>query len=516
MEWKEAFEGSEIMPNERVWNNIDRELSNQGYKKRIMLLYWLAAASVAFAAVVGGVQMYRQFDNFNSGGLSSKENVEASQMDGDQIMVEGNQNRVDAPEAMIAESMEKDNRASQEEIQGNKERSPNPIAALDESVFAETPLVDAGEESIEKNEYSTKTQAINSFVPKDLDALKDNKVDLTIAAFEKNLFNRKNGDLFPYSNYQLKDKLPLEQMGVSYSESGEKQEVAKSAVHLEDISTDGVALASIEGLGLTDMSFEDVELQRVYATWLRPEKEGAGSLWAGVRMAGGGFNPTRTNMNLRAFERSAFSSEQIRTAESAFNAVSSDQSQIYNRMDIPGSAVSYGFDVGKQLSERWVMVSGINYSTYNAGWYEGTEYYGKQSSISSMEKTLLTNSSATSQSLLQQNNFTYISIPAKVGYKILNRKLGISVSSGVVSNLLALSDYEVVSTTSEEITAVPLDLNPVTIWGVVGTEFTYQLGGHYLVAVSPNYKLSINSMEKGGADRASLAEVGVSMRYMFD
>lgn len=60
--WKEAFADTEGNVSDSVWNNIDSQLARAEsgeMKKRVVFYKWLAAASVVFALMVGGVFVYR-------------------------------------------------------------------------------------------------------------------------------------------------------------------------------------------------------------------------------------------------------------------------------------------------------------------------------------------------------------------------------------------------------------------------------------------------------------------------
>lgn len=65
-EWKSAFAEAEADVSPAVWNNIEQAVgatSGSKYKKRLLVLTLLAAASVAFALSVAGVGVYRMYLN---------------------------------------------------------------------------------------------------------------------------------------------------------------------------------------------------------------------------------------------------------------------------------------------------------------------------------------------------------------------------------------------------------------------------------------------------------------------
>ncbi|ELR71551.1 hypothetical protein C900_02466 [Fulvivirga imtechensis AK7] len=63
-EWESAFAEAEADVSPAVWNNIDQAMGDgASYKRRLLVLTLLAAASVAFALSVAGVGVYRMYLN---------------------------------------------------------------------------------------------------------------------------------------------------------------------------------------------------------------------------------------------------------------------------------------------------------------------------------------------------------------------------------------------------------------------------------------------------------------------
>ncbi len=63
-EWADAFNGKEMMPNEAVWSKIELGVARQegnSFKRRLMMFKLLAAASISFAMVVSGLQVYKTY-----------------------------------------------------------------------------------------------------------------------------------------------------------------------------------------------------------------------------------------------------------------------------------------------------------------------------------------------------------------------------------------------------------------------------------------------------------------------
>ncbi|HNP20062.1 MAG TPA: hypothetical protein PKL31_16605 [Fulvivirga sp.] len=61
-EWELAFNNAELLPSENLWTKVELTLANAeggAFKKRLFIFKLLAAASVSFAMVVGGWQLYK-------------------------------------------------------------------------------------------------------------------------------------------------------------------------------------------------------------------------------------------------------------------------------------------------------------------------------------------------------------------------------------------------------------------------------------------------------------------------
>ncbi len=79
-EWREAFAEAQMTPDARVWNNIELELArnaNGNYKKRILFLKLLAAASISLAAIIGGGVVFKQFYQSKSDSTVASQSIEA-------------------------------------------------------------------------------------------------------------------------------------------------------------------------------------------------------------------------------------------------------------------------------------------------------------------------------------------------------------------------------------------------------------------------------------------------------
>ena len=568
-EWRGAFEGVEVMPNERVWNNIDRELNNGSYKKRLLVLYWLVAASVAFAAVVGGTGLY--INNFNNKtnetvsengqteGLLNSPQQGLSENDpgpkeespflseAHDMKKEDNLTAIAAPPQTTSSALLKTEKKSNSLSHDNKtantlRQAYNPEESREGNMKTETGRANVVAETqsnailphSQNEQYKLTYQKNQShphyFYPgpdsKDnnfrniQNSPKLNGDDLTFPAFP----NENTNGLTKYftsvifkNTWGLKTSAPEDEKGREelFAENNMQSIPVTEKTKQTGPGLLAGSLTRAEPMGFSDPEIEAPDIHGVYATWLAPQNNRLvkGDIWAGLNLAGGGYDPSGSGLN----NYTARAMEVNLTSSNVPGFASMDENvPLTGRIDVPGNAVTYGVGIGKQITKKWHVQSGIDIATYHTGRYTGNGYYSQDASLSDIENSINDGTANGSQHHLQKNIFSYVSVPVKLGYKFLDRNIGVMLASGVVSNILALSNYEALASSDPRAGTAPVDVNPITFWGSLGAEFSYHLGEHYIVALTPNYRMAMNAIEKDTGNKPSFAEVGVSMRYIFD
>ncbi len=80
-EWELAFNNAELVPSENLWTRVELTLANAeggSFKRRLFIFKILAAASVSFAMIVGGWQVYESFIEPSNYAIASKVVPESS------------------------------------------------------------------------------------------------------------------------------------------------------------------------------------------------------------------------------------------------------------------------------------------------------------------------------------------------------------------------------------------------------------------------------------------------------
>lgn len=132
--WKSAFDGAEMTPNDRVWNSIELDLAGQesaAMKKRVVFYQRLAAATVLFALLSGVYAFYPRASQEQMATLkqnASKEdnsnNVEQSNREQKGNDVSGSESRVSGSESRNASSAASTNSKHETRIAKHETRNP--------------------------------------------------------------------------------------------------------------------------------------------------------------------------------------------------------------------------------------------------------------------------------------------------------------------------------------------------------------------------------------------------------
>ena len=100
------------------------------------------------------------------------------------------------------------------------------------------------------------------------------------------------------------------------------------------------------------------------------------------------------------------------------------------------------------------------------------------------------------------NNFEYVAIPLKLGYQLINRKVGVSLSSGISTNFFLKNTLKDKSGTRNDVevtNGVSSPYKSLNFNGLLGAEISYQWNEHYQLAIVPDYRLSLGGVTKTDA-----------------
>jgi len=452
-EWGSAFEDAEMSPEAHVWDKIELGLTrneNSGFKKRILFFKLMAAASVLFAAVVGGYTV-----------LNTSEKIEYQQV---------------AQESSGGDNVEE--LFENNQVESQQEKGANTSSSESEKVELSHENTEGEKSKIEQN------------------------------------FEVKEGENYTVAKTESGVVFGSENDGKTMVENDEKSG-ASTTVFLSNVDHDnspgkveklGVILSDMGALMEREMSYVP-RLEYLYA-----DNKSYDKMWVGVGLAYGQNNPSA-------------SSDQATAVAALDNAPGSEfqsQNAVISEEQI-GSVMSAGVAVGKQVSKRWILESGLtfvkrstlvesNLAVDNSGRLEALN---NSAFASESDALVVTNTYEI------ENNYNSVSVPVQAGYLLVNRKVDVILKAGVANEILLWNRVE---DTSGELGGATLkpgessQYNTYLLSGVVGSEFSYLLGEQYFISFTPQLTKAINSVTKSELNSESRPlsfTLGFKVSYSF-
>lgn len=328
-----------------------------------------------------------------------------------------------------------------------------------------------------------------------------------------------------------------------------------------------VSIAATEGIRQIQPPAVQIKANP-YSFWPDEEEEeqkkSAGSKWSlALAFTPGQFDP---NMQVSptpaasANAKSAFSGYNDATLSTGQTAsMGSPVSQDLQDAENFGLSYNVGLNVQYALSEKFSLQSGLQYihnnsqittDNYLENFYSKERYpvflsvLGVENASTAvlannnfmMEGQVATVPSPTSSNteiqdqadnkypgvtkVLVQNLYQYMSIPFRLQYKLLNRKLSTSVGAGLAADLFLKNT---IGNTEANVSMVEVNRQNNTVYkalgisGLLSARVNYQLSGKYSVYVEPSYRAALSSFTRS-AEVKSLPNtfgVGTGLQYKF-
>jgi hypothetical protein len=252
------------------------------------------------------------------------------------------------------------------------------------------------------------------------------------------------------------------------------------------------------------------------AAFMASKKEEAKNenVWASLGASAGNYSPS-TNLSSASTAQSYY----LKSSGTA-NSVSGSSTSSSR-----GSAFSVGMNVGKRISDKWLLQGGVSYLTQTIG------YTSNFASVSSSNQTYVAvaefadvNNFASMVSVTnpyQINSLNeFLSIPVQAGYLLVDRKFGVQLNSGVSTDFFmqnTLSDKSGQLSSYSTGTGEDSPFRTVSWAGLLGTELSYKLGSSYRFSVVPGLRYSLGSILKTDAVNSNplVWDVGFRCRYIF-
>jgi hypothetical protein len=233
-------------------------------------------------------------------------------------------------------------------------------------------------------------------------------------------------------------------------------------------------------------------------------------LWASIGAATGNYSPqvNTGSVNYAVVSGGAFSNR---------SAASSSDSR--------GSAYSVGVNLGKRLSDRWILQGGVNYLNQAIGY---------NSNIATLQSNNQAKAFVADYALQEQNTNSvlltnpyeinsvseFISLPVQAGYLLVDRKLGLQLNSGLATDIFlqnTLTDKSGQLDKYAEGAGTDSPYNTFSLSGLLGSELSYKIGTQYRLSVAPGLRYSMSSVLKSESGTANplVWDLGFRFRYIF-
>lgn len=258
-------------------------------------------------------------------------------------------------------------------------------------------------------------------------------------------------------------------------------------------------------LGLSQARMQGVPYYAASST----HKRSTDGLWASIGVSAGGYNGNSAPSGNQNY---------------SFASSTSGSVKAYTDEETSGQVINFGANVGSRLGQRWVLQGGIGYLERTSGGQSNVvSTEDKQDNVVSMLSNALAERKPvqTIEDYSFDDTYQVISVPVQVGYILLDRKVGITVLSGVSNDLLLQRKLEADNGSVNDVIIKPGDSEAYNTYGVsalVTTEVNYHLGDNYSITVFPQLRQSLRTLNneevQSDAEKSMIWELGFRFRYL--
>ena len=503
-EWVNAFEGAEEKPSEHLWSELKAELATMdAEKQRSMVVFWRwvgIAASVSLLVLAGfsGYHLFTESNSYQEQISLNKGNITANEV---------------VPSQKPLSKEEKDGGVV--ELDRLSETSTNQSAGIIETASAaQEPNMMASERAEGEKERNEKVV---------FDKLDQEKMDSKVSSLQKS-----SADL-PTAKPSNSENSFLAQDVTDSSNEGQNKLYQTN----NDVASiiDGNTLNPIQDVEPLAQLKNDIYMQKVpdlTKLYSLQKKNDFHSMWAGLSMSGGSFNPNVGQPGGMLFGSNAeadFVSLDGLNTSSQEERLSAYKADAVNKVEeSPAFAYSIGFDFGRRVAKRLIIESGIEYAKYSS---EATsnlaavENKESQAFIRNYGADNISYSDVQFTSTYSlENTFEYVSIPISLGYVVLDKKMGIVLNSGLGTDIFLNNKLEDVSGEHASVVyenAENSPYRPMALNALFGTEIYYAWSENYIIGIDPSYRMSLTGITKSDANfssRPSTFFIGLKFRYI--
>ena len=483
--FKDAFQKAEVSPSDNVWTNIELDLErlqSGKMKKRVAFYQLVAAASVVFAMVMGGVGYYIfSTDDLRSGQLANNTGVV------------DNPSNISSDEQVNPLTNADDPFAAEEQALNNSSISESNNGS--EKAFQENGLT---------NDSQTSSENANA---KNAGTGIQNVTERSTRADAQSIASGINQTML----------LPLSDNGVSNVTQTDMQ---SSHNVYSDRKLPAIVKPRKMDLHFPKTEPDKFDILLAQEMWSEKKKKQSAyeKVWTSVGFAAGTFNTNSTQPNFSALN-----------AASGFTQNYSVSNTVSNEASASGVAYSIGVNVGGRISNRWVLQGGVNYMTQNSNYTSDaviTTDYQNYTLANSAEFSKIADASSTARVVNTSpynvdNSLQFLSIPLQAGYLLVNNAFGLQLNGGISTDLFLQNTLTPESGTLNKVSngrGSDSPYRPVNFSGLIGTELSYRFADRYRVSLNPGIRYPFNSIYKselGLESNPITFDVGLRFRYIF-
>ena len=250
----------------------------------------------------------------------------------------------------------------------------------------------------------------------------------------------------------------------------------------------------------------------------RKDRQSKEDLWASLGASTGNYSPSSS------FSSSTSSASRV-LYQSPGSLSNNGAQSSYSTTSSKGSVFSIGMNLGKRISNRWLVQGGVSYLNQAIGYTSNFALLDANNSpMASVAdyanfKTLPSVVQVSSPYQINSVN-KYISVPVQAGYMLIDRKLGLQLNSGLSTDIFMQNTLTDESGQFESYSSGAGDSSPyrtISWAGLMGTELSYKIASQYRVSIAPGLRYSLNSVLKSNSSASNpLAwDVGFRFRYIF-
>jgi hypothetical protein len=497
--FQEKFKDFEVVPSQKVWENIEAELHKK--KKRKVIPIWFRLSGVAALLLVGALIGYAiwnespENNNINevvNQDQNSQKNdnralvpIENQSTNNDAVTDAGNSENVNSGDSNSETNTNKD--LSQETLEKGSitsVKSKN-SGIKNTAAIAHTPKTGSNRaKNMKSEDIAIVGIKKNSVENETKNTQNQNKLDSknNALASQNDLNSNKNSKSGAFENRNTQNNNVISENKIAFEKELNKTQIAFDKA-LEEQKKDSAAVATVVPNPLEELLLQqEKEKQAVTETKV---------------------NRWQITSNVAPIYFSSASNG------SPISQEFSDNSKDYEKN------MSYGVGVNYAFSDKWSVRGGVNkltlgYNTNDIVYYAGltdasarsenAHFQGRGSQIIIEDNTaanVLSFSDIPGKNAGYLNQtMGYIEVPVELSYKILNRKFGIEIIGGMSTMFLNENSLSVVSGDFVTSAGKAENLNDISFTSNIGLGFKYNFWKSFQANIEPKFKYQINTFSE--------------------